>query len=168
MKIGGTHGVDRSMHYIVAMKVPRKYIGTEGNNMINGLITQANDKGLQIKQSEIVNLNVKVGGSITNPSIEVDLQEMAGDAVAGLKQQASDFAKEKYTTVKQTVVDTVKSTGREIAATAKNELREEFNKQFSGKDTSAKANNDSTKSKPVDKLKGKLEAMLPKNKKQKS
>ncbi len=62
MQIGGMHGFDQSIDYVVAMKVPRKYLGTQGNNLINNLATQASNKGIPVNLGETVNLNVKMGG----------------------------------------------------------------------------------------------------------
>ena len=116
MQIGGMHGFDQSLDYIIEMKVPRKYLGNEGNNLVNGLITQATSKGIPVKLSEMVDLSVKMGGTVTNPSIKIDLQKVVGDAAEQLKEQAKDslnVVKEK----------------------AKEEVKEKLLEQIFGKDT---------------------------------
>jgi len=161
LQIGGMHGFDQSIDYVVAMKVPRKYLGNEGNNLINGLVTQASNKGVPINLGETVNLNVKMGGSITNPTIKSDLKEVAGDAVADLKQQAVDFAQAKADSAKQRVKDSIASAKNQVITEVKEGLKE----KIFGKDTTKTANPDSSsKSKPVESIKKTFEGLLKKKK----
>jgi len=132
MQIGGMHGFDQSLDYIIEMKVPRKYLGNQGNNLVNGLITQATSKGIPVKLNDMVDLSVKMGGSITNPSIKIDLQKVVGDAADELKEQAKDFAQQKIDSAKARAKDTVNV----LANKAKDKLLE----QVFGKDTT-KTNN---------------------------
>jgi hypothetical protein len=163
MQIGGMHGFDQSIDYVIAMKVPRKYLGTEGNNLVNNLATQASNKGIPVKLGETVNLNVKMGGSITNPSVKTDLKEVAGDAVADLKQQATDFAKEKVEAEKQKVKDSVAAVKNQVVADVKEDLK---NKIFGSKDSTQKTTNiDSTKKKAEQTLKNTVEGLFKKKKK---
>lgn len=162
MQIGGTHSFDQSIDYIVAMKVPRKYLGTQGNNLVNGLVTQANNKGIAVKMSELIDLNIKMGGNINNPTIKTDLKQVAGDAVADLKQQAQDFAQQKIDSAKQTLKDSVTAVKNQVVGDLKDELK---NKILGNKDTAQKANTlDSTKTKAGDKIKNTLNNLLKKKK----
>ena len=143
MEIGGMHGIDQSIDYIVQMKVPRKYIGSAGNNLLNNLASQATRRASLLNLGETVNLNIKLGGTITNPTIKTDLKEVAGDAVDDLKQQAVDFAKQKIDTAKQTVKDSLNTIKKEIVNDVKEELK---NQVFGNKDSTGNHNNlDSTK-----------------------
>jgi hypothetical protein len=80
----------------------------------------------------MVDLSVKMGGSITNPSIKIDLQKVVGDAADELKEQAKDFAQQKIDSAKARAKDTVNV----LANKAKDKLLE----QVFGKDTT-KTNN---------------------------
>jgi hypothetical protein len=145
MQIGGMHGFDQSIDYIIAMKVPRKYMGTEGNNLINGLVAKAGGKGIPIKPGETVDLNIRMSGSITNPSIQIDLKQVAGDAMAELKQQAVDFAKGKIDSTKQTIKDSLNTVKSQVITDVKDEIK---NRMFGNKDSVQKTGNlDSTKNK---------------------
>ncbi|MEI9946599.1 MAG: AsmA-like C-terminal region-containing protein [Chitinophagaceae bacterium] len=141
MQIGGMHGIDQTIDYIVQMKVPRKYLGTQGNNLLNSLASQANSKGIPVKLGDVVDLNIKLGGSITNPSIQTDLKAVAGDAIDDLKQQAVDFAQQKIDSAKQTVRDTLNSIKKEVT----NEIKNEIKDKIFGKDTARTGSIDSTK-----------------------
>ena len=163
MQIGGMHGFDQSIDYVVAMKVPRKYLGTEGNNLINNLATQASNKGIPVKLGDVVNLNVKMGGSMTNPSIKTDLKEVAGDAVADLKQQAADFAQEKVDAEKQKIKDSVAAVKNQVVNDVKEDLK---NKILGNKDSTQKASNvDSTKKKAEQTVKNTFDGLFKKKKK---
>ncbi len=151
MQIGGMHGFDQSIDYIIGMKVPRKYIGTQGNNLINGLVTQASNKGIPVKLGETVDLNIKMLGSISNPSIKTDLKAVAGDAVQDLKEQAKDFAQAKIDSAKQTLKDSIKSASGKVLDDLKNQARDRI---FGTGDSTQKAVPlDSTKKKAGETIK---------------
>jgi len=162
MQIGGTHGFDQSIEYIIAMKVPRKYLGTEGNNLINGLVTQATSKGIPVKLGDMVDLNVKMGGTISNPSIKIDLEKVVGDAMDDLKDQAKDFAQAKLDSAKQRIQDTLSG----IKDKVKDELKDKLKEQLFGKDTAKTATPaDTSKNKPASTIKNKIKDIFkrPKN-----
>ncbi len=163
MQVGGMHGFDQSLDYIIAMKVPRKYLGSEGNNLINGLATSAAGKGIPVKLGEIINLNVKMGGTLTSPSIKIDLEQVVGNAVEDLKQQAEDFAKAKVDSAKQKVKDSLSA----IKDKVKEDLKDKLKDQVFGKDTLKKDNNpvDSNKKKPGTVIKESLKDLLNRKKK---
>jgi hypothetical protein len=162
MQIGGLHGFDQSIDYIIEMKVPRKYLGNEGNNLVNGLISQATSKGIPVKLSDMIDLSVKMGGSITSPSIKIDLQKVVGDAADELKEQAKDFAQQKIDSAKARAKDTLNIVKEKLEDKAKEKLLE----QVFGKDTT-KTNNpaDSSKKKNDAALKDKLKSIFIKPKK---
>jgi hypothetical protein len=163
MQIGGMHGFDQSMDYAVQMKVPRKYLGTEGNNLLNDLASKAAGMGIPVTLGDIVNLNIKMGGKINDPTIKTELKEVAGDAIKDMQQQVVDFAKAKADTVKQTVKDTLTSVKKQVLTDLKEEAK---NKLFGNKD-SAKTNNiDSAKKKTEQTLKNTFNNLFNKKKKQ--
>jgi hypothetical protein len=143
MQIGGMHGFDQSIDYIIALKVPRKYLGTQGNNLVNGLVSKASAKGIAVKLGETVDLNVKMLGTLTNPSIQMDLKQVAGDAINDLKEQAKDFAQQKVDSVKQVVKDTLAVIKDKVTTEIKDKIKE----QLFGKDTNKAAAPDTTKKK---------------------
>lgn len=166
MQIGGMHGFDQSLDYVVGMKVPRKYLGNAGNDLINGLASAAASKGIPLKMGEMVDLNIKVGGSISNPSIKIDLKQVAGDAMADLKQQAEDFAKAKVDSARAKIKDTIATVTDKLKDTLKQKLKD----QIFGKDTTSKNNApaDTTKKNNDQGVKQKLKDLFNKNKKPKA
>jgi hypothetical protein len=164
MLIGGTHGFDQSLDYLIQMKVPRKYLGAQGNALLNNLVTQASNKGVPVTVGDIVNLNVTMRGSFNNPTIKTDLKEIASDATAELKQQAVDFAKAKVDSTKHAVKDSVNVIKQQVTAS----LKEEAKKQFLGNNDSSgmKPSLAETKKKAESTLKNTLGGFLKKKKNQ--
>jgi hypothetical protein len=154
MQIGGMHGIDQSIHYIIQMKTPRKYLGEKGNALLNGLVTQANNKGIPAKIGDMVNLNIMMDGSITNPTIKTDLKEGAVDMGKELKQQAMDFAQQKIDNSKQIAKDSFNVVKKLAIDNAKEELKNQF---LGNKDT---ANNKKPGSNLLDSSKKKTEETI--------
>jgi hypothetical protein len=136
MQIGGIHGFDQSMDYLIGMKLPRSYLGAAGNNLVNGLAAQATRKGMPVHLGEVIDLNIKLSGTITNPLVKTDLKEAAGDAAAELKQQATAFVQQKKDSAKQVVTDSLQVVKKQVLDDAKQSLL----KSLTGKeDTATKA-----------------------------
>ncbi len=145
MEIGGMHGFDQSLDYIINLKVPRKLIGEKGNALVNDLAIQASNKGIPLKLNDIVNLNIKMNGTIASPVFKTDLKEMAGDMATELKQQAVNMAKEKADSTKLALKDTMNNVKKQLVS----DVKENLTKQF----LQPKDSTDSGKGKLVDDIK---------------
>jgi len=166
MEIGGSHGFDQSMDYAISLKIPRSLAGTQANAAVNNLVSQVNNKGVPIKVSDIINVNVKMGGTISNPVLKTDLKDAMSNTASNLKQQANDFVKTQVDSAKQQLHDTVTSVKKQLAKDATDELKKQLTGQ---KDTGAVAQNsgiDNSKKKVEDAGKGLLNGLLNKKKKE--
>ena len=144
MQIGGMQGLDQSINYLVNMKVPRALMGEKGNQLVNNLVTQVNNKGVPIKIGEIVNLDLQLGGFFSSPTVKTNLQQGVTNLADQLKQQATDFAKAKIDSTKQAITSAVKDTIASVKKQVINVARDEVSKQiFPDKTTNA----DSSKTK---------------------
>lgn len=169
MEIGGMHGFDQSMEYIVNMKVPRAMMGAKGNALVNNLATQVNNKGVPLKLSDIVNLHVKIGGTINNPTLTTDLKQSAGSLAEELKQQAADMVKAKADSTKTAVTSTVKDTLANVKKQVLKDAEDELKKRLFTKPDSASGNSgtNDTKKKVEESAKGLLKDLNPFKKKKK-
>ncbi|MVT10131.1 AsmA family protein [Chitinophaga tropicalis] len=140
MLVGGTHGFDQSLNYTLQMTLPRSVIGKQGDALVNNLVTQASNKGINVNVSDSVHLNVLLGGNITKPTYKTDLQETASGAINNLKDQAATLVKNKVDTVKTALKDTLQSVKQKAVASVKDELTKQLTGQ---KDSSG------TKSQPL-------------------
>jgi AsmA-like C-terminal region len=142
MEVGGIHGFDQSMNYAVDIKVPKNLLGAAGNNLISGLINQANSKGLGIKQlAETINVRATVTGSIANPLVSTNLSSMAKSLTEDLKTQATAFVKNKIDSTKHAVTNAVKDTVKAIKTQVINNVKSEIEKQILGNKDSTKKGN---------------------------
>lgn len=145
MEIGGMHGLDQSIDYVINLKMPRSKLGTQGNNLINNLVTQANNKGLPVKVSETINLYVGMKGSIAHPTLQYNLKETVGDIKDQFKDQATEFIQTALDSAKTALKDTAQAIKNELLKSAEAELKK---KLFGQNDSTAK---DSTNTSPIKK-----------------
>ena len=161
MQIGGLHGLDQSIDYLIAMKLPHTSLGTAGNNLVNGLVLQASNKGIPVQLGETLDLNIKLGGTITNPTVKTDLKEAAGDASKELMLQAVAFVQQKTDSAKQVVKDSFQIVKKQLVAEARNEL---LNGLTGNKDSASKPVLQETKEKAAQSVKNSLNGLFGKKK----
>ncbi len=137
MEIGGIHGLDQSIDYVINMKLPRALMGAQANALVNNLASQATAKGIPVKMSDVINLKVGMGGTIKNPVLNLNMKEAGGSITDDLKKQATDFAQAKIDSSKKVLRDTLTAVRNEVLKNAKDELL----KQIGGNknDTTSKA-----------------------------
>ncbi|HEX4875592.1 MAG TPA: AsmA-like C-terminal region-containing protein [Chitinophagaceae bacterium] len=160
MEIAGFHGLDQSLDYGIKMKLPRSIMGPKGNSLVNDLIAKANAKGITVTPSETISLQLKVTGFISNPSVSVNLEKMAGDAIKEVEEQAKDFAKEKLDSATKKTRDSLDAIRKQAEEKAKEKLAD------AGIDTTnlnIKNAKDTLKERVKDTLKKKLKNVILKN-----
>lgn len=157
MEIGGFHGIDQSLDYNINMKIPRSMLGTEANSVINGLVSQASSRGINIQPGEYVNIHAKMLGSINNPDIQLNARQTAQSITETLKDQATEFAREKVDSMKTVITDTLEAVKKQLVNEAAQKLKEELLKKT---DTSAPGSD--KKKEAAERAKGVLRNILPK------
>ncbi len=79
MTVQGFTGFDKSIDYLLAINIPRTALGTQTNVVVNDLAAKfSKASGLPADLGDMVKLNALVGGSLTNPTITLDLAEVKG------------------------------------------------------------------------------------------
>ncbi len=132
MEIGGLHGFDQSLDYVLNIKLPRALMGEKGNSLVNNLITAVNNKGIPVKLGETVNLQVNLGGTIKSPSFKMDLKEAGANLADQLKQQALTFAQSKIDSTRAAFKDTAASVRKQLEKGIQQEIS---NRLFGNKDS---------------------------------
>ena len=122
MEIGGLHGFDQSLNYTVNLKMPRNMMGNAGNNLVNNLVAQSNNKGIPIKVSDVVNFKVLVSGTIKNPQFKTDLKQTTSSLANDFKQQATELVKSEVESAKKSIKDSATSLKTQVLSSAKQEL----------------------------------------------
>jgi len=115
MIIAGDQGIDQTMNYIVSMSIPRSELGGAANNIISGLTSKAAESGLNISPGETINLDALIGGTVTDPTISLNLKESLGTAAEALRDQAETVVREKIEETTEDVKEEVKDKVNEEA-----------------------------------------------------
>jgi hypothetical protein len=168
MEVGGMHGLDQSLDYVLNLKVPRAKLGEKANSFVNNLASQATSKGVPIKLSDIINLKVNIGGSITSPTIKTDLKDAGSSLAQDMKAQANQFVESKKAAA-DSAVAAAKQATKDSIASAKSQvvkgLKDELGKQLSGqKDTTGTGGTKDVKKGLEETGKGLLNNLLKKKK----
>lgn len=108
MEIGGAHGFDQSLDYTIHMKLPRNKLGSGANTLVNNLAAKASAGGVPVKVGDVINLSVKMRGSIKSPSLKTDLKQSSGSLANEAKTQVANAAKDTLKSVKDQAVNKAK------------------------------------------------------------
>jgi hypothetical protein len=101
MTVSGNHGFDQSLDYELSLTLPRSQLGNKGSMFVKNVVTQAADKGIPVKLSDAVSINVKVHGSINSPDVKEDMDSVIDIAATNLKKEVNDFVNAKLDSAKQ-------------------------------------------------------------------
>ncbi len=87
-KIGGSNGFDKTIDYKISAQIPRAMMGGAANNLINGLVSQANSKGAKFSVGETIPVVLGVGGTVTSPKVTTAFNSSGAKVMDDLKAQA--------------------------------------------------------------------------------
>jgi hypothetical protein len=83
----GSTGLDQTIDYTGNIAIPRAAMGT-ANNALNGLLAQANAKaGTNVKLSDLINVNLGLGGTFSSPTVSTNLADIAKKEAGSVKDQ---------------------------------------------------------------------------------
>jgi hypothetical protein len=157
MEIGGLQGFDQSLDYTINLKLPRALMGTQGNQLVNNLISAVNSKGIPVNVGETVNLKLDLGGTIKSPSIKVDLKQSGESLAAQMKTQVQEFAQAKIDSAKTAAKDTLNAIKKQLGDAAKDELQKRL---FGTKDTTTVTDNTTAPKNAAEKTKESVKGLL--------
>lgn len=111
--ISGSTGLDQTIDYKYKMEVPRSMFGGAANNVLDGLLAQANAKaGTNISLGEKINVNVLMGGTVTKPTIKTSMkdegQSAGNTAISTVTTQAFNTALDKANEEAQKILEDAK------------------------------------------------------------
>jgi uncharacterized protein involved in outer membrane biogenesis len=118
MTIAGSNGIDQSLDYDVALRVPRAILGGEANRAITGIINRSQQAGFNLENVENITLGVKIGGTVTNPSVATTFRNAAGDAGASVAKALREEAERRQQLVVERVDSVVEETRRKVLVEA--------------------------------------------------
>ena len=89
MTVSGSNGFDQSILYSLGLRVPRSLMGGSANSAIAGLVSKAGGAGIDLSAAPEIPLGIQLGGTVTNPSVKVDVTSVASSVKEGLQQAAT-------------------------------------------------------------------------------
>jgi len=110
--VSGSTGLDQTIDYKYKMEIPRKMFGGAANSALEGLMAQANKKaGTNISVGEKINVNVSMGGTVTNPTIKTGMkgEEGSPSVVSTVTTQALNTAIDKAAEEAQKILEQAKA-----------------------------------------------------------
>jgi hypothetical protein len=117
MRVEGSHGIDQSLQYTLGLRVPRSELGPDANRAIAALVSRAGKTGIDLQTAESVSLDIRVGGTLTSPTIQTNLGDVVASAGQSVKQAAQTEIAER--------VDSAKARADSAANAAKQKAREQ-------------------------------------------
>ncbi len=139
MNISGDQGFDQTLNYYIKTEIPRAELGSAVNDLVDNLSVQASKLGLSYKPSEVIKVNLKVGGTATKPEIAPDFGGPGSDGsvtMSNLTDQAKEQVKE---VVKETIDDAKAKANAELQAQADKIMKEAETQAQAIKDEAARA-----------------------------
>jgi hypothetical protein len=139
MNISGDQGFDQTLNYFIKTEIPRSVLGSAAGELVDNLASQASRLGLTYTPSDIIKVNLKVGGTATKPDISPDFGGTGAgvsSAVSALKEQAKEEVKEA---VKEVVTDITDKGRAEAEAQAAKIMAEAEQKAQAIRDEAARA-----------------------------
>jgi vacuolar-type H+-ATPase subunit H len=95
MTVSGSNGFDQSLQYALGLRVPRSLMGGGANSAISGLLSKAGGAGIDLNAAPEIPLGIQLAGTVTNPSIKVDVSSVASSVKEGVQQAVQQAATQK-------------------------------------------------------------------------
>lgn len=69
LNVSGDQGLDKTINYLIKTEIPRAELGESANALMGAFSSQLASMGLSLTAPEIIKVNLKVGGTFTDPVI---------------------------------------------------------------------------------------------------
>ena len=100
--IAGSTSFKQELDYLMKLKIPRDMMGTAANDLANGLLSKANAAaGTNVSLGNTIKMNVKIGGTVTNPTIKPEFAGSEGSVKENIKAVVKEKIEEVKTVVKE-------------------------------------------------------------------
>src|SRR5690606_39153006 len=112
MGVDGSSGIDQSLDYTLALAMPRGSLAEAAEGVVQGLASRV---GANLAGADSVRVGVQVGGTISDPSIDLGL----GQTVASVREaagQAAEAAVERQVDEARARLDAAEEEARRQAA----------------------------------------------------
>jgi hypothetical protein len=118
LRVDGSNGIDQSIQYTLGFRMPRSELGAGTNQVIAGLVSRAGKTGLDLQAADTVGIEVKLGGTFTNPTVQTNLGDLVASAGQSVKQAAQNELNERVDSAKARADSAAADARRKAAAEA--------------------------------------------------
>jgi hypothetical protein len=139
MNIEGSNGLDQSIAYLMTINIPRAKLG-KLNESTNSMLASLNKKiGSDVALNEKVKVNAVFGGTITKPTLKLDLigetknevksiaNQLISDKKTELKLKATEEAGKLKEQAKKQITQNVDTVKKKVEQKAKEEIKNKLN-----------------------------------------
>lgn len=156
--IQGSNGFDQTINYVMNVEVPTNKLPAQATGTINGLLAQANSKGANLALGDKINIDVLIGGTVSNPTIKTSLKD-AGKKVAN---QVIDQVKEELDKRKKEAEDKARAEIDRLKKENEEKAKAEIDRVKKEAEAKAKAETDRLKKEAEQKAKDQLKNIFKK------
>jgi vacuolar-type H+-ATPase subunit H len=95
VRVSGSNGFDQSLRYDLGLRVPRSLMGGGANQAIAGLLSKAGAAGIDLNAAPEIPLGIKIGGTMTSPSVSVDVGSLASSVTQSAEKAVTQAVTQK-------------------------------------------------------------------------
>ncbi|TVR41262.1 MAG: AsmA family protein [Bacteroidia bacterium] len=113
-RISGSTWFDQRIDYSMRMDIPWAQFGTQATEVLDGLIAQAAGRGIKVDPGDKVQIDVHIGGTVTNPELSVGMPGTVDAVLDRLKDQAERLVRDVEDRIRDEVDSVVRQAEDEI------------------------------------------------------
>lgn len=115
----GQNGLNQAIDYALQMRVPRSRLG-DANTALNNLVNQANKlSGTDAKVDSMITVGVLLGGSMTHPTVKLDLSEQKAQLEKNITSTVAQKLKQEKSSVLNRLLSKDSSTKKSDTASSR-------------------------------------------------
>jgi hypothetical protein len=100
MNINGSSGFDQSIDYKIVSKFPRSEMGSAANEVLGNITSKLGSKGINLAMSDVINLDILMGGTVPSPVITTSFKKLAKEAEGTVKDELTKKSEEEIAKAK--------------------------------------------------------------------
>lgn len=126
--IAGSNSFDQTIDYVFSFAIPREEFGGSANAALDGLLSQASNKGIDLNVANTINIDVRLTGPASDPKISTDFKKAKSDATNAIKDKAKEEFEKKKKELEEQAKKELEKKKKEAEAEAKKLLEEQKKK----------------------------------------
>jgi hypothetical protein len=115
----GDQGIDKTMNYEMAMKIPRSELGGTAQSAINDLSALAANQGVNLDPGETIDVKFMVTGTFDDPKVRPSFEESTRKVKEVVREQVQEVVEQKVEEVKEEAKEEINREAEKIMADAR-------------------------------------------------